>query len=113
MTSEDRRAPLHTFTRSTALIPGAALLILVGVVLQLGELGYGRLNLDNFWMLSVISSAICSLFDACIRSTALAGMFQFWPLVLVVIGCAILMSGPQSSSRPRGKVVPEARQEHE
>jgi hypothetical protein len=113
MTNEDRRAPSQTFTHSTAIIPGAALLVLVGVVLQLGELGYGHPNLDNFWMLSVISGAFCSLVDACLKATALAGLLRFWPLVLVVVGCAILMSGPHSSSTSRQRAVPETRHEND
>lgn len=113
MTSEDRRVSSQPITRSAAIIPAAALLILLGIVFQLGELGYVNWSADNLWVLSVISSSITTLLDTCVKAAMLGGALRFWPLILVLAGLGILISAPQSLSASRQRAVSETRQERE
>jgi hypothetical protein len=74
------------------LMAGAGLLILLGIVFQLGELGYGHINTNNFWLLSVIASNLWGVLAAHMNVPALKGMLRFWPLLLVCCGCAMLLA---------------------
>lgn len=68
----------------------AGLLILLGIVLQLGELGYGHINASNFWLVSTITQGAWNLLSMHV-GPALGDVLRFWPLALVSIGAGILM----------------------
>lgn len=83
----------RAFTESIAAkvtLVAAGLLILFGVVIQLGELGYGHINANNWW---VVSTAIGALWRVVTRVNApgMDEVLRFWPLVIVSIGLGILM----------------------
>jgi hypothetical protein len=80
-------------------IIGAVLLILLGIVLQLGVLGYGHISLDNLWFISVIGGGIWNIFTSGMDLSAAQEFLRFWPLLIVCSGLAILLS-----RRPTGLV---------
>lgn len=69
----------------------AALLILLGIVLQLGALGYAHISSSNFWLVSMVTEGAWNL-ALHLNGPALQDVVRFWPLVLVGIGLGILMS---------------------
>jgi len=65
----------------------AGLLILLGIVFQLGEFGYGHISAQNLWLVSVVTQSVWNL----IHGTGFDEVTRWWPLVLVSMGFAILM----------------------
>jgi len=92
MTNVDRRVSSATSSSSPAAALGAFVLISLGVVFQLCELGYAHLSTDSHWVASLLLSSLWSLVDGWVKATALGDGFRFWPLALVLAGCALLMS---------------------
>ncbi|HUJ32514.1 MAG TPA: hypothetical protein VLY23_14625 [Candidatus Acidoferrum sp.] len=89
MVNENRQAPLSgTFSATSAMMVAAALLILLGIVFQLGELGYG--HLQNLWFVSMLTQDVWNLV-ALHTSGELEDVFRFWPVALVSMGLALLM----------------------
>lgn len=76
----------------TALLLPAAALIFVGSVFQLGMLGYGQLNPRDLWPAVVVIQAAWNLLTAQLNAPELANVGQFWPLLLVLSGLAILFA---------------------
>jgi hypothetical protein len=98
MANRDRQLPFQTFTRPTGPMLGAGLLVFLGIVFQLCELTYGRFSTNSFWLLSMIGESIWSVLAACLKAQAFDGAFRFWPLLLVLAGCAILLTGRTGAS---------------
>lgn len=92
MTNVDRRVPSATSTSSAAATLGATVLIFLGIVFQLCELGYAHLTAGTHWVASLIIESLWSLVDGWVKAVALGDGFRFWPLALVLAGCAILFS---------------------
>jgi hypothetical protein len=69
----------------------AALLILVGIVFQLGELGYGHVNPANYWFVSMITQSAWDLLALRTNGPVLEEVVRFWPIALVSVGLGILM----------------------
>jgi len=92
MMTNVRRVSSSTSTSSAAATLGAAALILVGIVFQLCELGYAHLTTDGHWVASLLLQSLWSLVDGWVRMAAIGDAFRFWPLALVLAGCAILFS---------------------
>ena len=98
MANTDRQLPFRTFTRPTGAVLGAGLLVFLGIVFQLFELSYGRFSADSFWLLSMIGESMWNILEVCLKAQALEGAFRFWPLLLVLAGCAILLAGRTGAS---------------
>jgi hypothetical protein len=92
MTNVERRTPSSTSTSSAAATLGAAVLIFLGIVFQLCELGYAHLTTDSHWVASLLLQSLWSVLDGWVNSAAIGDSFRFWPLALVLAGCAVLMS---------------------
>lgn len=92
MTNAERRVPSSVSTSSAAATLGAAVLIFVGIVFQLCELGYAHLTTDSHWVVSLLLQSLWSLADGWMKAAAIGDSFRFWPLALVLAGCAILLS---------------------
>jgi len=92
MMTNVRRVSSSTSTSSAATTLGAAILIFVGIVFQLCELGYAHLTTDGHWVASLLLQSLWSLVDGWVRMAAIGDAFRFWPLALVLAGCAILFS---------------------
>lgn len=92
MTNAERRVPSSVSTSSAAATLGAAVLIFVGIVFQLCELGYAHLTTNSHWVVSLLLQSLWSLADGWMKAAAIGDSFRFWPLALVLAGCAILLS---------------------
>jgi hypothetical protein len=77
--------------RAALLLPAAAL-IFIGSVFQLGMLGYGQLNPRDLWPAIMIIQTAWNLLAAHLNAPDLANVGQFWPLLLVGLGLAILLA---------------------
>jgi hypothetical protein len=91
MTKAERQSSFEAPVSGAAiLMAGAGLLILLGIVFQLAELGYGHINANNFWLFSVLASNVWGMVSAHMNVPALQDMLRFWPLLLVCSGFAML-----------------------
>ena len=90
MVNVNRQASLSgTFSATSAMIVAAALLILLGIVFQLGELGLGHAG--NLWFVSMITRGLWGLLALGTNGPALGDILRFWPVALVSMGLALLM----------------------
>lgn len=78
---------------------GATLLILLGIVFQLGELGYGHLQSGNLWFFSTMLTDIWNILSLRLDVPALGELLRYWPLALVGLGLAILLATHENRSR--------------
>jgi hypothetical protein len=88
--------------RATLLLPAAALIFL-GSVFQLGMLGYGRLDPHDLWPALMITESAWNLLAVRFNAPQFGDLFQYWPLLLVGSGLAILMAlktANRSAARP-------------
>ena len=76
--------------RAAAAI-AASILILLGIVFQLGELGYGHVSPANYWFVSMITQSAWTLLALRTNGPALEEVLRFWPIALVSAGLGILM----------------------
>jgi hypothetical protein len=91
MVNANRRSAFNGSFLATSIKMAAGLLILLGIVLQLGELGYTHINASNFWLVSMITQSVWNLLAMHGSGPALEHLLRFWPLVLVSVGAGILM----------------------
>jgi len=91
MVSENRQVSLGSSFSATSIVMFiAALLILLGIVFQLGELGYGHINSQNLWLFSVLTQSAWNLVSLH-GGASLVELARWWPLALVSMGLGILM----------------------
>jgi hypothetical protein len=93
-------------TQSTASISGSAVisaaatvLVLVGIVFQGAELGYGHIATGNFWLFSVLATNIWNILSLHMNISTLQEFCRFWPLLLVGFGLAIMLAARENVSR--------------
>jgi hypothetical protein len=92
MANANRQFPIEAGVSGAAVMAaGATALILLGVVFQLGELGYGHFDPRNYWLFSVFASGIWNMLALRLDGPGVRDMIQFWPLILVGIGLAVLL----------------------
>jgi len=101
MSNTNRQAPsaLPILGR-TLIMGGSGLLILVGLVLQLGALGYGHAQPGNIWIASTIVGSAWSMLITQLDSAAVQGLATFWPLLLVSMGLALLLVTRRAGTQP-------------
>ncbi len=85
--------------KTSAATGGAELLILLGCILQLGAFGFGPFTTAHLWILRVVLGHVWDIFAASTLSPDLASQTQYWPLLLVGLGVAILFD--RRRRRPR------------
>jgi hypothetical protein len=73
------------------IMGGAGLLVLVGLVLQLGALGYGHFQPSNIWIVSTILERAWSMLSAQLDALGVQWLVTFWPVLLISIGLAVLI----------------------
>lgn len=78
---------------------GATLLIVLGILFQLGELGYGHLPSGNLWFFSMMLTDIWNILSMRLDVPTLGEMLRYWPLALVGLGFAILLATRENRSR--------------
>ncbi len=84
---------------SVAISAAAIVLMLVGFVFQMAELGSAHAQPDNSWLFSVLASNIWNILSLRMNVFATQDFLRFWPLLLVSLGLAILLATRQNSSR--------------
>ena len=82
------------------IIGGAGLLILVGLVLQLGALGYGHAKPGNLWIASTIVERVWGMLIALLDSPGVQALATFWPLLLISMGLAVLLVTKREECQP-------------
>jgi hypothetical protein len=93
MTSTNGQSPMTSLISSARIpVAGAALLILLGIVFQLGELGYGHLRWDNLWLFSMMLANIWNILSMRLNLPSAGEVLRYWPLILVGLGLAILLA---------------------
>jgi hypothetical protein len=93
MTKVERQSSFEASVSGAGiLMTGAGLLILLGIVFQLAELGYGHFDMKNLWLFSVLFSNVWNAVAAHLNVPALEEMLRYWPLLLVSTGLAMLMA---------------------
>jgi hypothetical protein len=93
MTSTNGPSPIISLFSSARIpVAGAALLILLGIAFQLGELGYGHLRLDNLWLFSMMIGDIWNILSMRLNLPSAGEVVRYWPLILVGLGLAILLA---------------------
>jgi len=83
-------------------------LILAGLVLQLGALGYGHVQPSNVWIASTVVHGVWSMLILQLDAAGVHAVATFWPLLLVSIGLAFLLLTrpepiPPAPSRSQGR----------
>jgi hypothetical protein len=100
MTNTNRQTQSTVSTSGSAVISAAAtVLVLVGIVFQGAELGYGHISTGNFWLFSVLATNIWNILSLHVNVSALQEFCRFWPLLLVGFGLAIMLAARENVSR--------------
>ena len=103
MSNTNRQAASALPIPGRALIMGGSgLLILVGLVLQLGALGYGHAQPGNVWIASTIVGSAWSMLITQVDSPAVQQLATFWPLLLISMGLAVLLVTKRAETVPAG-----------
>jgi hypothetical protein len=92
MTNVERQSSTQSISGSGLLLVGSALMILVGIVFQAGELGFGHLRVGNLWLFSVVASDLWNLLSTHLGGPTVSEVLRFWPLILVGLGMAIVLA---------------------
>jgi len=79
---------------------GAGLLVLVGLVLQLGALGYGHFQPGNIWIVSTIMERAWSMLTTQLDTLGVQWLARLWPMLLISIGLAIIAVVRGESRQP-------------
>jgi hypothetical protein len=99
MTNPARQSYSSMTTGSGALMAAAGLLILLGIVFQLAEFGYGQLVPGEGWLLSMVASDLWNAIALHLNMPALQQLLEYWPLLLVCAGSGLLAALRGGSAR--------------
>jgi len=100
MTNANRRTQATASISGSAAISAAAtVLVLVGIVFQGAELGFGHIVPGNFWLFSVLATNIWNMLSLHVNVSAVQELCRFWPLLLVGFGLAIILAARENRSR--------------
>jgi hypothetical protein len=102
-----RQTTIHsTVTGSSSFLwVTAALMILVGVVFQVGELGLSHIRLDNLWLVSVVASDLWNLVVTHLGGPTVTQVLRYWPLLLVGLGLSIMLATQENRLKRATPVV--------
>ncbi len=103
----------NTGSNSMLAMVVASLLILLGVMFQLGELGYSHLSPANFWFATMVTEGVWNVVATHFDVPALQQLTRFWPLVLVAFGMGVLLVTKRGNTMGLSKVpVDQKGQDH-
>jgi uncharacterized membrane protein len=103
----------NTVSNSMLAIAGSGLLILLGLMFQLGELGYSHLSPANFWFATMVTESVWNVVATHCDVPALQQLTRFWPLVLVAFGMGVLLVMKRGNTMGLSRVSAEQRgQDH-
>ena len=92
MVNENQRLSFGgTFSVTSIAMLIAGVLILMGIVFQLGELGIGHVGAQSLWFVSVVTQSAFNVLSMFGNGPAVDEVLRWWPLALVSMGFAILM----------------------
>lgn len=93
MTNSAQRSNQATLaTGAGILMAGATLMILLGVVFQLAELGYGGFVPGFSWLVSFLADSLWRVVAIHLNIPSLHTILVYWPLLLVGLGCSTLLA---------------------
>jgi hypothetical protein len=87
-------------SKRVLIVGGAGLLILLGLVLQLGALGYGHVQPGNMWIASTVVQSVWNMVILQLDSHGVHAVATFWPLLLISMGLAILLLTRHEAIQP-------------
>ncbi len=100
MTNANRQTqPTASISGSAAISAAATVFVLVGLVFQGVELGYGHIAPGNFWLFSVLATNIWNILSLHMNMSTLQEFCRFWPLLLVGFGFAIMLAARENRAR--------------
>ena len=95
MTNSERNAT-HKSDRGATLAAGAGLLIALGLALQWIEVLFTRFVGQNSWFFATLFGQAWNMMTVWLAAAPWHADVQYWPLLLVITGGAILLSrGPR------------------
>ena len=84
--------PNRCLGKNELVVFSAALLICLGLILQWTELLFTRVVAHNVWLFTTLFGEMWNIIDLSPSATQWHQSFYYWPLLLVIIGAAILFS---------------------
>ncbi len=94
---------------SILAIIGAGLLILLGVMFQLGEFGYSHLSPSNFWLAAMVAEGFWNILAMHLNVPVVGELLRYWPLVFVTFGLGLLLVMKRDSGMRLSKVSVDSR----
>jgi hypothetical protein len=86
-------------------------LILVGLALQMGTLGYGHVQPGNIWIASTVVESVWSMLITQLDAPRVQALATFWPLLLITMGLALLLVTKREESQ-RARSSSQGGQKH-
>jgi hypothetical protein len=100
MTNANQQAQsAASISGSAAISAAAGVLVLLGLVFQGVELGFGQIAPGNFWLFSVLATNIWNMLSLHMNVSTVQEFCRFWPLLLVGFGLAIMLAARENRSR--------------
>jgi hypothetical protein len=87
-------------SRFALAVAGAGVLLLVGTSLQMGEFAYGSFVQENSWAISMTIHALWAMLAGLLGRLVSPEVLRYWPLLLAMTGCSILLAGLRSHGAP-------------
>jgi hypothetical protein len=110
MANANRRFGSHTQSSKSILELAAALLLVsLGVMFQLGELGYSHLGAGNLWFATMVAQGAWNVIAAHFEVPVVRQLLRFWPLILVCVGMGVLLVTRRGNTMRLSKVSADRR----
>lgn len=107
MKQKEERGAVRATAAATNAAWGAGMLILLGLALQWIEFLSARFASENSWFLSTLFGEVWNMITLWFSTTPWRDDVRYWPLLLVIVGGAILFSrgswreSPEASQKLR------------
>jgi hypothetical protein len=92
MTNTEGKAKGHGLSGNGTMAMGAGLLIIAGLALQWIEVVCARFVEQNAWFFATLFGAAWNMVNVWLAAAPWHQDWQYWPLLLIVTGTAILLS---------------------
>jgi hypothetical protein len=111
MTNAEGRSEGHGFEGSATMAMGAGILIAAGLALQWIEVVCARFVGQNAWFFSTLFGEAWNMLNVWLSAAPWHQDLQYWPLLLVATGAAILFSGNKKREPARVEARSGARRD--